>query len=134
MNKQLPQSLIDRKQYVTQLLRDCVLPTKKNFLPLTYDMRESYFGSIVGGETKFVYLPIDTSHMTVLSILQEEERIIKERKKGSLKVVNQNQQEEMLESMRELSLLVSDKDYETDKEKIECILTEYPELKGWLDE
>ena len=80
----------------------------------------------------FVYLPIDTSHMTVISILEEEERIIKERKKGSLKVVNQQEQDEMLAAALSLSLLVYDENLETDEEKIESILSEYPELLDWL--
>lgn len=134
MKNSLPQSLIDHKKYVVQLLKDQVLPTKRNFLPLTYDMKESLYGSIVGGEPMFVYLPIDTTHMTVISILEEEERIIKERKKGSLKVVTQQEQDEMLIATFALSLLVYDKKLKTDREKIECILAAYPELREWLQE
>jgi len=134
MKNTLPQSLIDHKKTVVQLLKDQVLPSKRNFLPLTYDMKESLYGSIVGGEPRFVYLPIDTSHMTVISILEEEERIIKEKKKGSLKVITQQEQDEILVSTLSLSLLVYDKKLETDKEKIEAILAEYPELREWLQE
>ena len=132
MKNRLPQSLIDRKKYVVQLIKDRVLPTNRNYLPLTYEMKESLFGTIVGCEQMFVYLPIDTSHMTVISILEEEERIIKERKKGSLKVVNQQEQDEMLAAALSLSLLVYDENLETDEEKIESILSEYPELLDWL--
>ncbi len=134
MKNRLPQSLIDRKKYVVQLLKDRVLPTKRNFLPLTYDMKESLLGSIVGGEPMFVYMPIDTSHMSVISIIEEEERIIKEGKKGSLNVVTQQEQDEMLAATLLLTLIVYDKNLGTDEEKIESILAEYPELLGWIDE
>ena len=127
-------SLIDHKIIVVQLLKDQVLPTKRNFLPLTYDMKEYLAGRIAGGEAMFVYLPIDTSHMTVLSILEEEERIIKERKKGSLKVVSQKLQNEMLAVSLALSSLIDGNALETDREKIDTILAEYPELLGWLEE
>lgn len=130
MKNRLPQSLIDRKKYVVQLLKDRVLPTKRNFLPLTYDMKESLLGSIVGGEPMFVYMPIDTSHMSVISIIEEEERIIKEGKKGSLNVVTQQEQDEMLAATLLLTLIVYDKNLGTDEEKIESILAEYPELLG----
>lgn len=134
MKQILPQALVERKVYVVQLLKDQVLPTKRNFLPLTYDMKESLFGSIVGTKPSFVYLPIDTSHMTVMAILEEEERIISERKERSIKVVTQQDQDEMLSASLSLSSLVSDKKLETDKEKIEAILAEYPKLLHWIQE
>lgn len=134
MKQILPQALVERKKYVVQLLKDQVLPTKRNFLPLTYDMKESLFGSIVGTKPSFVYLPIDTSHMTVMAILEEEERIISERKERSIKVVTQQDQDEMLSASLSLSSLVSDKKLETDKEKIEAILAEYPKLLHWIQE
>lgn len=134
MKQILPQALVERKKYVVQLLKDQVLPTKRNFLPLTYDMKESLFGSIVGTKPSFVYLPIDTSHMTVMAILEEEERIISERKERSIKVVTQQDQDEMLSASLSLSSLVSDKKLATDKEKIEAILAEYPKLLHWIQE
>lgn len=134
MKQILPQALVERKVYVVQLLKDQVLPTKRNFLPLTYDMKESLFGSIVGTKPSFVYLPIDTSHMTVMAILEEEERIISERKERSIKVVTQQDQDEMLSASLSLSSLVSDKKLATDKEKIEAILAEYPKLLDWIQE
>lgn len=134
MKQILPQALVERKVYVVQLLKDQVLPTKRNFLPLTYDMKESLFGSIVGTKPSFVYLPIDTSHMTVMAILEEEERIISERKERSIKVVTQQDQDEMLSASLSLSSLVSDKKLATDKEKIEAILAEYPKLLHWIQE
>lgn len=82
----------------------------------------------------FVYMPIDTSHMSVISIIEEEERIIKEGKKGSLNVVTQQEQDEMLAATLLLTLIVYDKNLGTDEEKIESILAEYPELLGWIDE
>lgn len=134
MKQILPQALVERKVYVVQLLKDQVLPTKRNFLPLTYDMKESLFGSIVGTKPSFVYLPIDTSHMTVMAILEEEERIISERKERSIKVVTQQDQDEMLSASLSLSSLVTDKKLATDKEKIEAILAEYPKLLHWIQE
>lgn len=134
MKQILPQALVERKVYVVQLLKDQVLPTKRNFLPLTNDMKESLFGSIVGTKPSFVYLPIDTSHMTVMAILEEEERIISERKERSIKVVTQQDQDEMLSASLSLSSLVSDKKLATDKEKIEAILAEYPKLLHWIQE
>lgn len=38
MKNELPQSLIDRKVFIVKMLKDSVLATKRNFLPLTYDM------------------------------------------------------------------------------------------------
>ena len=69
--------------------------------------------------------------MTVISILEEEEKIIKAGKKGSLKVVTRSEHNEMLEVSRALNGLVRDRDYETDGEKVDFILAEYPELQFW---
>ena len=132
MNNRLLDTLIKHKTVVARLLKDRVLPTMRNFLPLTYDMKEALFGSIAGGDDMCVYLPIDTSHMRVISILEEEERIIREGGKGSLKVVTQQEHDDMLIATLLLTLLVYDKKLETDEEKIETILSEYPELRDWI--
>ena len=132
MNNRLLDTLIKHKTVVARLLKDRVLPTMRNFLPLTYDMKEALLGSVAGGDDRFVYLPIDTSHMRVISILEEEERIIREGGKGSLKVVTQQEHDDMLIATLLLTLLVYDKKLETDEEKIETILSEYPELRDWI--
>ena len=41
MNTKLPKSVIEQKQYAQTLIRYRVLPTARNFLPLTYDMKEA---------------------------------------------------------------------------------------------
>ena len=91
MNTKLPTSVTKRKRYAKKLIRYRVLPTARNFLPLTYDMKEALFGSIVGVKTMFVFMPIDTSQMSVLSILEAEEKIIKDGEKGSLHIVSKNE-------------------------------------------
>lgn len=130
MKQELPISLLKRKEYVVRVLKDKVLPTDRNFLPFTYDMKESFSGSIVGGNPMFVYMPIDTSHMSVISILEEEEKIIKAGEKESLKVVTEAERDEMTAVTIALNPLVCG--LETDKEKVEYLLEEYPELQSWL--
>ena len=83
----------------------------------------------------FFYLPIDTSHMTVISILEEEERRIKEGKDGSLKLVKVQEMKEMLAATDEMcSLLEKDQQNEPDKKKIEALIDKHPTLQSWLNE
>ena len=138
MKSKLPASVMKRKEYVKAMIANKVLATGRNFLPLTYDMKESLFGRIVGVKPMFVYMPIDTSHMSVLSILEAEEKIIQAKKAGSLKVVSEEDKNEMMEATTALNLLLYEDNVldtlSTDKEKIEYLLTRYPELNNWLQE
>ena len=135
MKNELPQSLIDRKVFIVKMLKDGVLATKRNFLPLTYDMKQIVMGSSMANDTFFVYLPIDTSHMTVISILEEEERRIKEGRDGCLKLVRAQEMKEMLAATDEMcSLLEEDQQNEPDKKKIEALIDKYPTLQSWLNE
>lgn len=138
MNTKLPTSVTERKLFVQTMLRYRVLPTARNFLPLTYDMKEAFFGNIVGSKTMYVFMPIDTSHMSVLSILEAEERIIKERKKGSLYVVSEEERDEMTAASMALNQMLREHENTesliTDKEKIEFLLSHYSELNNWLME
>ena len=135
MNTKLPKSVIERKQYAQTLIRYRVLPTARNFLPLTYDMKEAFLGNIVGVKTMYVFMPIDTSQMSVLSILEAEEKVIKEGKKGSLHIVSEEEKDKMMDVTFDFKLLLME--YEapeslvTDKEKIEFLLSLYPELNDW---
>lgn len=138
MNTKLPASVIERKQYAQTLIRYRVLPTARNFLPLTYNMKEAIFGNIVGVKTMYVFMPIDTSRMSVLSILETEEKIIKEGKKGSLYVVSEKERDEMLAVTLAFNLMMMGHEaaepLNTDKEKIEFLMSLYPELNEWLME
>ena len=135
MKNELPQSLIDRKVFIVKMLKDSVLATKRNFLPLTYDMKQIVMGSSMANDTFFVYLPIDTSHMTVISILEEEERRIKEGKDGILKLVRAQEMKEMLVATDEMcSLLEEDQQNEPDRNKIDFLIDKYPTLQSWLNE
>lgn len=135
MKNELPQSLIDRKVFIVKMLKDSVLATKRNFLPLTYDMKQIVMGSSMANDTFFVYLPIDTSHMTVISILEEEERRIKEGRDGCLKLVRAQEMKEMLAATDEICcLLEKDQQNEPDKKKIEALFDKYPTLQSWLNE
>lgn len=138
MNTKLPASVIERKQYAQTLIRYRVLPTARNFLPLTYNMKEAIFGNIVGVKTMYVFMPIDTSRMSVLSILETEEKIIKEGKKGSLYVVSEKERDEMLAVTLAFNLMLMGHEaaepLNTDKEKIEFLMSLYPELNEWLME
>ena len=75
-----------------------------------------------------IFMLMDTSHMSVLSILDAEEKMIKEQKEDFI-VFNKSQKEEMLKVASELSELVANQDLETDREKIEFFLSEYPALR-----
>ena len=136
MKTNLPEALIKRKKYVQTIIRNKVLPTARNFLPLTYDMKEALLGNIVGVKSMYVYMPIDTSNMSVLSILEAEEKIIKERKKGSLKVVSEEERDEMMAVTLAFDLMLMEHEVRdtlgTDKEKIEFLMSHYPELNDWL--
>jgi len=138
MNKKLPISVSERKCYAQQLIHFKVLPTARNFLPLTYDMKEALFGSIVGVKTMFVFIPIDTSQMSVLSILEAEEKIIREGKKGSLHIVSEEERDEMMAIALALNQILMEHEATealiTDKEKIEFLMSQYPELNDWLME
>ena len=138
MNTKLPKSVIERKQYAQTLIRYRVLPTARNFLPLTYDMKEAYLGNIVGVKTMYVFMPIDTSQMSVLSILEAEEKIIKEGKKGSLHVVSEEERDEMVAVTLAFNLMLMEHESAgpliTDKDKIEFLLSRYSELNDWLME
>ena len=135
MNTKLPTSVIERKQYVQKLIRYGVLPTARNFLPLTYNMKEAFLGNIVGVKTMYVFMPIDTSHMSVLSILEAEEKIIKERKKGSLLLVSEEERDEMMAVTLAFNLMLvgheASESLNTDKKKIEYLISHYPELNEW---
>ena len=137
MNTKLPKSVIERKQYAQTLIRYRVLPTARNFLPLTYDMKEAFLGNIVGVKTMYVFMPIDTSQMSVLSILEAEEKVIKEGKKGSLHIVSEEEKDKMMDVTFAFKLLLEHEATEsliTDKEKIDFLLSRYPELNEWLME
>ena len=137
MNTKLPTSVIERKQYAQTLIRHRVLPTARNFLPLTYDMKEAILGNIVGVKTMYVFMPIDTSRMSVLSILEAEEKVIKEGKKGSLHIVSEEERDKMMDVTLAFKLLLEHEATEsliTDKEKIDFLLLRYPELNEWLME
>ena len=138
MNTKLPTSIIERKQYAQTLIRHRVLPTARNVLPLTYDMKEAILGNIVGVKTMYVFMPIDTSRMSVLSILEAEEKIIKEGKKGSLNVVSEEEKDEMIAVTLAFNLMLIEHETTesliTDKDKIEFLLSHYPELNEWLME
>ena len=135
MNTKLSKSVIERKQYAQTLIRYRVLPTARNFLPLTYDMKEAYLGNIVGVKTMYVFMPIDTSHMSVLSILEAEEKIIKEGKKESLRVVSEEERDEMIAVTLAFNLMLMEHESResliSDKDKIEYLLSCYPELNDW---
>ena len=135
MNTKLPASVTERKKYAQTLIRYRVLPTARNFLPLTYDMKEAYLGNIVGVNTMYVFMPIDTSQMSVLSILEAEEKIIKEGKKGSLHVVSEEERDEMMAITLAFNLMLMEHESAgpliTDKDKIEFLLSCYPELNDW---
>ena len=137
MNTKLPKSVIERKQYAQTLIRYRVLPTARNFLPLTYDMKEAYLGNIVAVKSMYVFMPIDTSQMSVLSILEAEEKVIKEGKKGSLHIVSEEERDKMMDVTFAFKLLLEHEATEsliTDKEKIDFLLSRYPELNEWLME
>ena len=80
-------------------------------------------------------MPIDTSHMSVLSILEAEEKIIKEGKKGSLLVVSEEERDEMMAITLAFNLMLMEHESAgpliTDKDKIEFLLSCYPELNDW---
>ena len=101
-------------------------------------MKEAIFGNIVGVKTMYVFMPIDTSRMSVLSILETEEKIIKEGKKGSLYVVSEKERDEMLAVTLAFNLMMMGHEaaepLNTDKEKIEFLMSLYPELNEWLME
>lgn len=135
MKNELPQSLIDRKVFIVKMLKDGVLATKRNFLPLTYDMKQIVMGSSMADDNYYIYMPIDTSHMSVISILEEEEKLIKDGKDGSLKLVKIQEMKEMLAATDEMcSLLEEDQQNEPDKKKIEALFDKYPTLQSWLNE
>lgn len=137
MSTTIPVSVTERKKYVQTILRFKVLPTARNFLPLTYDMKEALFGSIVGVKPMYVFMPIDTSKMSVLSILEAEEKIIKEKKKGSLHVVSEEDRNEMIAVTQSLNLLLKEHEISDSlrgEEKIALLLNYYPELNDWLAE
>ena len=135
MNTKLPASVTERKKYAQTLIRYRVLPTARNFLPLTYDMKEAYLGNIVGVKTMYVFMPIDTSQMSVLSILEAEEKVIEEGEKGSLHIVSEEERDKMMDVTFAFKLLLEHEATEsliTDKEKIDYLLSRYPELNEWL--
>lgn len=138
MNTKLPTSVTKRKRYAKKLIRYRVLPTARNFLPLTYDMKEALFGSIVGVKTMFVFMPIDTSQMSVLSILEAEEKIIKDGEKGSLHIVSEEERDEMMAVTLAFNLMLMGNEATvslvTDKDKIEFLLSHYPDLNNWQTE
>ena len=134
MNTKLPASVIERKKYAQTLIRYRVLPTARNFLPLTYDMKEAYLGNIVGVKSMYVFMPIDTSQMSVLSILEAEEKVIEEWEKGSLHIVSEEERDKMMDVTFAFKLLLEHEATEsliTDKEKIDYLLSRYPELNEW---
>lgn len=138
MNTKLPTSVTKRKRYAKKLIRYRVLPTARNFLPLTYDMKEALFGSIVGVKTMFVFMPIDTSQMSVLSILEAEEKLIKDGEKGSLHIVSEEERDEMMAVTLAFNLMLmgneATESLVTDKDKIEFLLSHYPDLNNWQTE
>lgn len=135
MKNELSQSLIDRKVFIVKMLKDGVLATKRNFLPLTYDMKQIVMGSSMTDDNYYIYMPIDTSHMSVISILEEEERRIKEGKDGILKLVRTQEMKEMLAATDEMcSLLEEDQQNEPDRNKIDFLIDKYPTLQSWLNE
>ena len=85
----------------------------------------------------YVFMPIDTSKMSVLSILEAEEKIIKEKKKGSLHVVSEEDRNEMIAVTQALNLILKEHEIPDSlrgEEKIALLLTYYPELNDWLAE
>jgi len=97
--KFLPKSLTDGMMYVAIMCQYKILAREKNFLPLTYDMKEVVQGSICAEEEMYIFMLMDTSHMSVLSILDAEEKMIKEQKEDFI-VFNKSQKEEMLKVER----------------------------------
>ena len=98
-------------------------------------MKQIVMGSSMANDIFFFYLPIDTSHMTVISILEEEERRIKEGKDGGLNLVRTQEMKEMLAATDEMcSLLEEYQQNEPDKKKIEALIDKYPTLQSWLNE
>lgn len=126
--KVLPTSLANGLMYVAIMCQYKVLAKEKNFLPLTYDMKEVVQGSICEEGEMYIFMLMDTSHMSVLSILEAEEKMIKEQKEDFI-VFNKSQKEDMLKVSSDLSELVTNQDLETDREKIEFFLSEYPALR-----
>ena len=126
--KVLPTSLQNGLSYVAIMCQYKILAREKNFLPLTYDMKEVVQGSICAEEEMYIFMLMDTSHMSVLSILDAEEKMIKEQKEDFI-VFNKSQKEDMLKVSSDLSELVTNQDLETDREKIEFFLSEYPALR-----
>ena len=126
--KVLPTSLQNGLSYVAIMCQYKIIATEKNFIPFTYDMKEAVQGGICGVEERYIFMLMDTSHMLVLSVLEAEERMFKEVKDEFL-VFNKTQKEEMLKVSSDLSKLVTNQDLETDREKIEFFLSEYPALR-----
>lgn len=92
-------------------------------------------GSSMADDNYYIYIPIDTSHMSVISILEEEEKLIKDGKDGSLKLVKVQEMKEMLAATDEMcSLLEEDQRNEPDNKKIEALIDKYITLQSWLNE
>lgn len=130
MNK-IPDELLCRRVYVASMIKDGIIATEKNFLPFTYGMKESVYGTIVGVKDTFVYMTIDTSHMSVLSILEAEEELINKAVPKSVRTVIKEEREEFISAGKAMLELVKDLGFQTDRERIDYIMSLFPEMKTW---
>lgn len=131
MNMSIPSSLMDNKEYVSNIIRKGFVPTDRNFLPFSYGMNEAVFGSIVGVKPMYVFIQEDTSNMLVREILELEEQIIVNKDKDKIVVVNQQEKDKYMEASRAIYNLLDEKEFNTDSERINYLLDEYPKLKEW---
>ncbi|MBO4434589.1 MAG: hypothetical protein J5769_03945 [Bacteroidales bacterium] len=113
------------------MIKDGIIATEKNFLPFTYGMKESVYGTIVGVKDTFVYMTIDTSHMSVLSILEAEEELINKAVPKSVRTVIKEEREEFISAGKAMLELVKDLGFQTDRERIDYIMSLFPEMKTW---
>lgn len=123
-----PMSLKVDKKYVTKILQSGFIPTERNFLPFSYRMNETVFGSIVGVNPMFIFIRKDTSRMLVREILDLEEKIFKENDKDRIAVLSQEEKEKYIGVSQALYQLLGDKQFDSDMERIAYLQKEYPEL------
>lgn len=131
MNNQIPIQLIPYKEPIRVILKYDVLPSEKNFMPFSYALNEAYFHTFVGVPPTFVFIPLDTSEMSVLSIIEKEEEIIKNGKKKSLLVVSETDKKELLEATSAIKDILKGDEYHSDKEGVCLLKKKYPGLKAW---
>ena len=93
-------------------------------------MNEAVFGSIVGVKPMFIFIQEDTSRMLVREILDLEEKIISEKDKDRIVVVNQEEKDKYIKVSQALYQLLGDTPFCSDMERITYLQREYPEVCG----